>query len=47
MTGGVAQNSGVLLALENELKTEIKTSPLSQYVGALGAALLAFKKIGA
>ncbi|MDR1378079.1 MAG: acyl-CoA dehydratase activase [Synergistaceae bacterium] len=46
MTGGVAQNSGVLLALENELRTDIKTSPLSQYVGALGAALLAFRKLG-
>ncbi|MDR1048953.1 MAG: acyl-CoA dehydratase activase [Synergistaceae bacterium] len=46
MTGGVAQNSGVLTALENELKVEIKTSPLSQYTGALGAALLAFKKLG-
>jgi activator of 2-hydroxyglutaryl-CoA dehydratase len=46
MTGGVAQNSGVLLALENELQTDIKTSPLSQYTGALGAALLAFRKLG-
>ena len=46
MTGGVAQNSGVLLALENELQTDIETSPLSQYVGALGAALLAFRKLG-
>ena len=45
MTGGVAQNSGVLTALENEVKTEIKTSHLSQYVGALGAALLAFRKL--
>jgi activator of 2-hydroxyglutaryl-CoA dehydratase len=46
MTGGVAHNSGGLTALENELKAEIKTSPLSQYTGALGAALLAFKKLG-
>ncbi|MDR1375944.1 MAG: acyl-CoA dehydratase activase [Synergistaceae bacterium] len=46
MTGGVAQNSGVLLALKNELQTDIETSPLSQYVGALGAALLAFRKLG-
>jgi predicted CoA-substrate-specific enzyme activase len=45
MTGGVAQNFGVLSALERELKAEIKTSPLSQYVGALGAALLAFRKL--
>jgi activator of 2-hydroxyglutaryl-CoA dehydratase len=45
MTGGVARNAGVLAALENELKTEIKTSPLAQYAGALGAALLAFGKL--
>ncbi|MDR2529625.1 MAG: acyl-CoA dehydratase activase [Synergistaceae bacterium] len=46
MTGGVARNEGVRLALRNELKTEIKTSPLAQYAGALGAALLAYRKLG-
>lgn len=43
MTGGVAQNSGVVKALEDELGCPIKISPLTQYNGALGAALLAFK----
>ena len=41
MTGGVAQNSGVLEALEEELKVSIATTPLAQVVGALGAALYA------
>lgn len=44
MTGGVARNCGVLHALEKELNTEIQTSPLAQYNGALGAALFAFEK---
>ena len=44
MTGGVAQNGGVLLALEEELNHKIYTSELAQYNGALGAALFAFKK---
>lgn len=46
MTGGVARNYGVLHALEKELGTEILTSPLAQYNGALGAALFAFEKAG-
>lgn len=44
MSGGVAQNSGVVAALENELGHTIHTSPLTQYVGALGAALFAYQK---
>ena len=44
MTGGVAQNGGVVKALEEELQHEVKTSPLTQYVGALGAALFAYQK---
>lgn len=44
MNGGVAQNGGVRRALENELGIEIITSPLSQYVGAIGAALYAYEK---
>jgi predicted CoA-substrate-specific enzyme activase len=43
LTGGVAQNDGVRQALEEELQSEISAPPLSQYVGALGAALLAFR----
>jgi len=44
MTGGVAQNSGVVKALEEQLGHTIHTSPLTQYVGALGAALFAYKR---
>ena len=44
MTGGVAQNQGIVKALEDQLGHTIHTSPLTQYVGALGAALFAYKK---
>ena len=44
MTGGVAQNQGIVKALQDELGHEIHTSPLTQYNGALGAALFAFGK---
>ena len=44
MTGGVAQNQGVVTALEEQLGHKIHTSPLTQYVGALGAAFFAYKK---
>lgn len=44
MTGGVAQNSGVVKALEEELGHSIHTSPLTQYNGALGAALFAYQR---
>lgn len=43
MTGGVAQNGGVVRALREELGVEIHTSPLTQYNGALGAALFGYK----
>ena len=44
MTGGVAQNAGVVKALQDQLEHGVSTSPLSQYVGALGAALYAYSK---
>lgn len=44
MTGGVAQNKGIVKALEDQLGHTIHTSPMTQYVGALGAALFAYKK---
>ena len=44
MTGGVAQNTGIVNALSQQLEHTIHTSPLTQYVGALGAALFAYKK---
>lgn len=43
MTGGVAQNKGVVRALESELNCPILTSPLTQFNGALGAALFAWQ----
>lgn len=43
ITGGVAQNSGVVQALEKELKVSITVAPKSQLTGALGAALIAFE----
>mgnify|MGYP000685933260 CR=1 FL=1 len=36
MTGGVAQNTGVVKALEEELGHIIYTSPLTQYNGLWG-----------
>ena len=44
MTGGVAQNTGIVRALEEALKCKIHTSPLTQYNGALGAAAFAYEK---
>ncbi|MBN2638055.1 MAG: 2-hydroxyglutaryl-CoA dehydratase [Bacteroidales bacterium] len=41
MSGGVALNVGVIDTLEQILETKIETSALSQYGGALGAALMA------
>ena len=40
MTGGVANNAGVVRALERTLNIQITTSPYSQLAGALGAALI-------
>ena len=44
MTGGVAQNTGIVKALEAQLGHTIHTTPLTQYVGALGAALFAYQR---
>ena len=44
MTGGVAQNAGVVKALAAQLGHEVHTSPLTQYVGALGAALFDWQR---
>lgn len=45
MTGGVAQNGGVVKALEKELKRPVVVAPRSQLTGAIGAALLAYEKL--
>jgi predicted CoA-substrate-specific enzyme activase len=44
MSGGVAQNGGVRRAMEKALGRDIQFSPMSQLMGALGAALFAFEK---
>lgn len=44
MSGGVAQNSGVVRALEQALGQPIHVPPNTQLVGAYGAALMALKK---
>jgi predicted CoA-substrate-specific enzyme activase len=41
MTGGVAQNRGVVHALEKKLGIKIQVSPQAQQNGAIGAAILA------
>lgn len=45
MTGGVAKNGGVVVALEEEIGKKIYVSPFSQYAGALGAALIGYEKL--
>jgi activator of 2-hydroxyglutaryl-CoA dehydratase len=42
MTGGVAQNDGVVRALAAELKTKVLTDGRAQLAGAIGAALAAY-----
>lgn len=44
MTGGVSRNINVVRALENQLHTTIQTSDLSQYAGAIGAAMFGYNK---
>jgi (R)-2-hydroxyacyl-CoA dehydratese activating ATPase len=38
-TGGVSQNAGMVRALHRRLGAPVNVSPLSQYLGAIGAAL--------
>lgn len=45
LTGGVAKNSGVIAALERELKKPVLVSPYSQLTGAIGAAIYAWEKV--
>ncbi|WP_366921811.1 acyl-CoA dehydratase activase [Metallumcola ferriviriculae] len=44
MTGGVAQNKGVVNALEEKLECKLTVPPYTQINGALGAAIIAFEK---
>ncbi|HEX3010698.1 MAG TPA: acyl-CoA dehydratase activase [Syntrophomonadaceae bacterium] len=45
LTGGVAQNQGIVEALSDGLKQPIMVSPNCQITGALGAALIALKEM--
>ena len=45
MTGGVARNAGVVRELSNKLGAPVETHPLSQFCGAVGAALLALERV--
>jgi activator of 2-hydroxyglutaryl-CoA dehydratase len=44
MTGGVAKNKGVVLALEQMLNTKFNIPDEPQIVGALGAALIGLEE---
>jgi (R)-2-hydroxyacyl-CoA dehydratese activating ATPase len=44
-TGGVSQNEGMVRALRHRLALPVNVSPLSQYLGALGAALLGGERL--
>ena len=46
MTGGVAQNPGILESLKKKLSIDIVVPPDPQMAGAFGAALLALEKRG-
>lgn len=43
MSGGVAQNSGVVKAISDELRLPVQVAPNPQTIGALGAALFAYE----
>ncbi|MHA2252793.1 MAG: acyl-CoA dehydratase activase [Candidatus Kariarchaeaceae archaeon] len=44
-TGGVSRNTGMVRSLEKVLGKEINVSPLSQWFGAIGAALFAIEEV--
>ncbi len=43
-TGGVSKNEGMVRTLERRLALRVNVSPLSQYVGAVGAALYGLER---
>ena len=45
MTGGVSRNRDVVRAIEEQIRCKIQTSELSQYAGAIGAAVYAYQKV--
>ena len=44
-TGGVSRNEGMVRALTRRLNLPIHVSPVSQYIGALGAALFGADRV--
>lgn len=44
-TGGVARNTAMKYILEEELQTELIVNPYSQFMGAIGAAVMAQKDL--
>ena len=46
-TGGVANNPGMIAALEEAIKKKVNVSSESHYMGALGAALFAMDTLHA
>jgi len=44
-TGGVSKNIGMVKALEEKLGIKLNVSPLSHYMGAIGAALFALERV--
>ena len=45
LTGGVAKNAGMVKALRDNLGMEMNISPLADYAGALGAAILGWTRV--
>jgi predicted CoA-substrate-specific enzyme activase len=45
-TGGVSKNEGMVRTLEKRLGMRVNVSPLSQYIGAIGAALYGAERVG-
>ena len=43
-TGGVSRNAGMVAALQTRLGRRINVSPDSQFIGAIGASLLALER---
>ena len=44
-TGGVSRNLGMVRALEDRLALKVNVSEMSQYIGALGAAMFALERV--
>ena len=45
-TGGVSRNEGMVRTLDRRLGLRVNVSPMSQYVGAIGAALFGLERSG-